>query len=157
MAEDARISTAFPRHHKTVKIQRRLGVEGCWALLCLFLWVAENRPDGNLRGMTAEDIGIAAGWTGNVGELSAVLAEVRFLDGVEGTYSVHDWSEHNPWAAKRGERIEAARAAANTRWAAGKVSDANDMRVVCGSHTDSMPPTQPNPTHSNPTHPNQNQ
>ena len=63
MADDARISTAFPRHPKTVKLQRRLGATGCGSLVCLFLWVADNRPDGDLSGMSDEDIEIAAGWS----------------------------------------------------------------------------------------------
>ena len=60
MADDARISTAFPQHPKTVKLKRRLGYEGCWALLCFWLWVADNRPAGDLSGLSAEDIEIAA-------------------------------------------------------------------------------------------------
>lgn len=44
MADDARISTALPRHPKTVMLQRRLGASGCWSLVCLFLWVADNNP-----------------------------------------------------------------------------------------------------------------
>ena len=158
MADDARISIALPRHPKTVKLQRRLGTPGCWSLVCLFLWVAENHSDGDLEGMTDEDIEIAAGWTGDVGEFTRSLAEVRFLDGPEGSYKVHDWSEHNPWAANRGRRIEAAKSAASTRWergAAGSKQIACDphatrMRTASDSHAnsnaDSMPTTQPNPT-----------
>lgn len=97
MADDARISTALPRHPKTVKLQRRLGAPGCWSLVCLFLWVADNRPDGNLRGMTSEDVEIAANWTGDSGVFAKTLAEVRFVDGSEGAYCIHDWTEHNAW------------------------------------------------------------
>lgn len=159
MAEDARISTALPRHPKTVKLQRRLGAPGCWYLVCFFLWVAENRADGDLEGMTAEDIEIAAGWSGTAGEFTGVLCEVRFLDGREGSWRVHDWAEHNPWAANRGRRVEAAKAAANRRWQREVdqdctrkecESDAPGIRVVYEPHTnsnaDSMLTTQPNPT-----------
>src|SRR5215472_7279954 len=86
MADDARISTAFPRHPKTVKLRRRLGLDGCWHLVCLFLWVAENRPDGSLEGMSHEDIEIAAGWTGEAGKFVEALVDVRFLDGQEGCF-----------------------------------------------------------------------
>lgn len=144
MAEDARISTALPRHPKTVKLHRRLGALGCWHLVCLFLWVAENRADGNLAGMSDEDVEIAAGWNGQTGEFTRTLCEVRFLDGAEGARIVHDWAEHNPWAATRDKRIAAARAAAAVRWQ-GK-NDADSMRTACGSHETAMPTTQPDPT-----------
>lgn len=151
MADDARISTALPRHPKTVKLQRRLGAPACWSLVCLFLWVAENRSDGDLSGLTAEDIEIAAGWSGTAGEFARTLSEVRFLDGEDGSLRVHDWTEHNPWAANRGRRIEAAKLAANMRWE--RRSDAVRMRVASGSQETAMPTTQPNPTPPNPTRP----
>ena len=105
MADDARISTALPRYPKTVKLQRRLGPSGCWSLICLFLWVADNRPNGDLEGMTVEDIEIAADWDGDDGVFVQTLSDVRFLDGQPGAYTVHDWQEHNPWAASQPERI----------------------------------------------------
>jgi len=98
-AADARISTALPSHPKTKKLIRRLGAEGAWALVCLFLWAASNRSDGDLSGMTDEDIELAADWGGAEGALIAELAKVRFLDGEAGTRAIHDWAEHNPWAA----------------------------------------------------------
>jgi hypothetical protein len=142
MADDARISTALPRHPKTVKLQRRLGAPGCWSLVCLFLWVAENRPEGGLEGMSCEDIEIAANWPGDTGHLVRTLAEVRFLDGQEGVYKIHDWSEHNPWAANRPRRIEKARAAASARWEGKRVAnEPNAMRMqdACEPHETAMP------------------
>lgn len=142
MADDARISTALPHHPKTVKLQRRLGPPGCWSLVCLFLWVAENRPDGNLQGMTAEDIEIAANWPGSAGDFVRTLAEVRFLDGQEGAYKIHDWAEHNPWAATRPQRAEAAKKAAAARWKSKQAAvepDAQRMRPACESHETAMP------------------
>ena len=144
MADDARISTALPRHPKTVKLQRRLGVSGCWHLVCLFLWVAENRYDGDLKDMTDEDIEIAAGWTGDIGAFTRTLIEVGFIEGDERSRSIHDWAEHNPWAAQRGKRIEAAKIAAGIRW--GCKQDANGMRGECEAHESAMLTTQPNPT-----------
>jgi hypothetical protein len=164
MADDARISTALPRHPKTVKLLRRLQERGGWALLCLFLWVADNRPDGNLEGLTGEDIEIAAGWAGEPGAFISGLATVGFLDGDDGAFRVHDWAEHNPWAANRGRRIEAARAAASIRWEraaqpnskqTAEKSHAIRMRTAYDPHAtsnaDSMPTTQPNPTQPHPT------
>jgi hypothetical protein len=98
-AADARISTSLPTHPKTKKLIRRLGPSGGWALVCLFLWVASNRSDGNLSGMTDEDIELAADWGGAEGALIGELVNLRFLDGEAGTRAIHDWAEHNPWAA----------------------------------------------------------
>lgn len=143
MADDARISTALPRHPKTVKLQRRLGSPGCWSLICLFLWVADNRPDGDLKGMTVEDIEIAANWGGDNGAFAATLSEVRFIDGQAGSYTIHDWAEHNPWAAGRPSRIAAARGAANARWAkkhdSGTDVDAHRMQPACAPHETALP------------------
>lgn len=144
MADDARISTALPRHPKTVKLQRRLEAPGCWSLVCLFLWVAENRPTGDLEGMSGEDIEIAATWPGNTGDFVRTLAEVRFLDGQEGAYKIHDWAEHNPWAANRPGRVEKARAAAGARWERKRVTSASEpnavsMQGACYEHDLAMP------------------
>jgi hypothetical protein len=157
MADDARISTALPRHPKTVKLHRRLGAPGCWGFVCLLLWVADNRYDGDLQGLTDEDLEIAAGWTGNAGEFVRVLCEVRFLEGETGSYRVHDWAEHNPWAANRNQRVEAARAAANHRWAPksqhgdGCEADAGGMHGACEPDKSAMPDS-PRTTRTTRTH-----
>jgi 5-methylcytosine-specific restriction endonuclease McrA len=116
MADDARLSTALPRHPKTVKLKRRLGEAGCWGLVCLFLWVADNRSDGDLSGLSSEDLEIAADWAGEPGLFVTTLEGVGFLDGSEGSHSIHDWQEHNPFAATRGRRVAAARQAAAVKW-----------------------------------------
>jgi hypothetical protein len=146
MADDARISTALPAHPKTRKLRKRLGVEGCWALVCLLLWVVGNRADGNLAGLSDEDIELAADWNGKAGAFVLALAEVGFLDGSADSYVVHDWQDHNPWAASRGQRVEAARKAARVRWDGACAPHADRIAESCGPHETAMPTTQPNPT-----------
>jgi len=114
MAVDARISTALPGHPKTKRIIKRLGAGAAWYLVRLFLWAAENKSDGDLTGMTNEDIEIALDWPGENGALINELVAVRFLDGSEGAFKIHDWAEHNPWA--NGADMRAAKA----RWNAVK-------------------------------------
>jgi len=109
---DARLNTGLAGHHKTKKLLRRLGPAGPWALVCLFLWTAANRSDGDLSGMSNEDIELAADWQGEPDALVPVLAEVGFLDGSAGERKIHDWAEHNPWAAGAEDRAE------SSRWAA---------------------------------------
>lgn len=95
---DARLSIGLPAHPKTKKLIRRLGPAAGWSLVCLILWARMNRPDGDLTGMSGEDIELAAEWAGENDAFVRELSSVRFLDGEEGNYSLHDWDEHQPWS-----------------------------------------------------------
>lgn len=112
MATDARISTALPSHPKTKKLARRLGPAGPLGCIYLFLWVAANRSDGDLSGLTDEDIELSVDWAGEEGAFVRGMVDVGFLEGEAGERQVHDWAEHNPWAAGAGARSE------KSRWAA---------------------------------------
>lgn len=103
-AKDARINTALPSHPKTKKLLRALGPDGGWYLVRLFLWATENRSDGDLSGMADDDIELAIDWPGDVGAFVMQLAAVGFIDGDAGGRRIHDWSEHNPWAAGAKQR-----------------------------------------------------
>ena len=116
MAADARLSTGLPSHPKTKKLIRRLGQSSAWNLVCLILWAADNRSDGDLSGMSIEDIELASDWLGEDGALVDALVAVRFLDGEENAYILHDWAEHNPWAAGSNRRREVARSNAAKKW-----------------------------------------
>ncbi len=109
MTADARISTGLPGHPKTKKLIKRTGEAGAWNLVCLFLWVASNRSDGDLSGMTEEDIELAAGWSGKDGDFVKALIAVGFIEGEQDDFRVHDWAEHNPWAAGAESRSVKAR------------------------------------------------
>lgn len=110
MNTDIRLSTGFWQHPKTRKLSRRLGLEGVRSLQILWAWTAQNRPDGDLSGMDWEDIELAADWQGD---------ERAFFDYCLGTwidenpggdgYVVHDWKEHNSWAAEADARSESSR------------------------------------------------
>lgn len=115
MSTDARLSTGLPGHPKTKKLVRRLGPAAGWSLVCLILWARSSRPDGDLSGMTAEDIELAADWAGENDALVRELASVGFLDGSEGGYQLHDWAEHQPWSAGAEARSEKAKWAALCR------------------------------------------
>lgn len=112
MATDARLSVGLASHPKTKKLIRRLGTDAAWRLVCLFLWCAANRSNGSLAGMSDEDIELTVDWAGEEGAFAATLREVGFLDGDEYFSSIHDWEEHNPWAAGSEARSEKARWAA---------------------------------------------
>lgn len=69
------------------------------SLQILWLWAAVNRPDGILSGMDWEDIELAADW---MGEERAFFDHIlgMWLDETPGGYVLHDWQEHNSWAAE---------------------------------------------------------
>lgn len=140
---DARISTGLPSHPKTRKLIRRLGPASGWSLVCLFLWTASNRHDGDLSGLSGEDIELAADWAGDPGVFIAALCEVRFLDGKDGAYTVHDWSTHNPWAAAYGKRKESAVHAARMRWASESHAEVSKPQCPIPNHTYTKPNPKP--------------
>jgi len=128
MNTDARISVALPAHPKTKKLIRRGGQAAAWNLVCLFLWVSQSKPSGDLSGMTDEDIEIAAGWEGEEGKFVRLLSDVGFLDGHTNDYAVHDWEQHNPWAAGAERRSENSRVAARKRWGIAESSEKQPER-----------------------------
>ena len=109
MNTDIRISVDFWMHPKTGRLIREAGLEGVRSLQILWSWVARNRPDGVLSGMDADDIEFAADWRGAYGVLYGVLTAYKWVDVVDGVCVIHDWHQHNPWAAEVGDRSDAAR------------------------------------------------
>lgn len=113
---DARLRTSFATHPKTTKLIRRCGPGGAWGLVCLVLHAREYCSDGDLSGMTDEDIEIAAQWPADrAGELVRALVDIRFLDGSVCEYRLHDWADHQPWAVGSDDRSERATWAALVR------------------------------------------
>ena len=109
MNTDFRVAVDFFAHHKARKLKKRLGADGLMALLQLWAYAAKLRADGDLSGMTVEDIELASGWDGTEGALVAVLVEVGFLDQNGEAYALHDWLENNSWAAGADARSDASR------------------------------------------------
>lgn len=131
-AKDCRIAVGFITHPKIVKLRRRLGADGVLSLIALWAWTAGNKPSGSLAGVSDEDLEICAAWPGAPGSLIAELTELRLLDGEEGERSIHDWQEHNSWAAGAEMRSQKARKAALAKHG----SDAESMQ---GANTEQAP------------------
>jgi len=106
MNTDIRLSVEFWDHPKTLKLQRRLGLEAVVSLQRLWMRAAKNRPEGSLTGMDAEDIELAARWSGDVGAFTSALVDLRWLDQDGASYHIHDWAEHNAWAATADDRSD---------------------------------------------------
>ncbi len=122
MNTDIRLKVTFPRHPKIIKLKRHLGT---WEpIINLWLWAAENRPDGNLSGLDPEDIAIAADYQEDAKVLIETLVSLKLLDAnayanadaTHVSYALHGWSEHNAFAAKADIRSEKARESARIRW-----------------------------------------
>lgn len=109
MNTDFRVAVDFFSHHKARKLKKRLGADGVMALLQLWAYAAKLRTDGDLSGMSVEDIELAAYWDGEDGALVTALHEVGFLDLDEASYTLHDWLENNAWAAGAESRSDASR------------------------------------------------
>jgi hypothetical protein len=111
-------------------------------LVCLFLWVGEERWTGDLSGLSDDDLEEEADWDGERGALVAALIEVGFIDGSPMARSIHDWAEHNPYASGKGQRIEKAKEAANARWS----KHATSMPLASSSIAHEQCPPTPTPT-----------
>ena len=113
MNTDFHIQLSFFTHPKRRKLEKRLGKGACFCLIELWSFTAFNKPDGILANMTTEDIEIAADWNGEDGVFVSTLIDVRFLDRDAGTYLIHDWRDHNPYATGALDRSrQSARASA---------------------------------------------
>jgi len=110
-------------HPKTRKAALRLGipkVQLIGHLFCLWWWVIDYAPDGDITCFDAEDIALAAEWDGEPEAFMVALIECRFGDGAgfleraeDGRLLIHDWWEYAgkliarrqaDAARKRGER-----------------------------------------------------
>jgi len=110
MSADVRLTMELLQHPKFRKVVRALGADGGLAFITLIAWAGANRPSGDLAGLSDEDLELAVDWRGAPDKLVQVLAAVGFLDGQEMERRLHDWAEHQPWAA--GSPIRSAKA----RW-----------------------------------------
>ena len=101
MNTDFRLNVNYVDHPKLVILRNELGVEAQVSHLRLLQYTAVNKPSGFLTGVSDRFIESAAGWKGTPGAFVASLTsnDIRLLDVVDGGYYIHDWAEHNAWAA----------------------------------------------------------
>lgn len=137
--EDFRMYTSWRRHRKYRRLRRELGGDGVLAIEALWAYAADMRPDGDLSGMSADDLADEAGWPGDPARLMAVLtsSEVRLVDGEPGSWRIHDWAEHQPYVVNHGKRVTKARRAAEARWA--DYQNPNESNGQCSEHPAGMP------------------
>lgn len=153
MNTDIRLLLSFRSHPKTKKLRLKLGEAGPLGFIYLLMFAAESKPDGVLDGMDKLDVAIAADYREDPDEFVDALVAFRLLDFDGETYSIHDWTENNPYAAGASDRRKHARKAAEARWKKekGRTIDpptkkqtltsknhAPSMPEQCGEHANSM-------------------
>jgi hypothetical protein len=113
MNTDIRINVSLFRHPKAIKLRRRLGADGVIALIELWCWAAQYRPNGVLHDMTEEDIELAAQWPNESltdrSTFVTTLLELRWVNLDNGVYSLHDWVDHNGYASCANDRSDKSR------------------------------------------------
>jgi hypothetical protein len=115
--QDFRLRVGALSHPKIKKLKRTLGAEGVLAWIALLAHAASYHVDGCLHITCSGDLAIAADWDGPEAELWDALIGLRLLDKDPHTgLVIHDWTDHNPWAAEALKRSEAARKANEVRW-----------------------------------------
>lgn len=108
MNTDIRIHVGFWQHPKTKRLIRDIGLEGVRSLQILWCWVAQHRCDGNISDLDCDDIEAAADWNGPSGDFYMAIKD-RWLEEVNDELFIHDWTDHNSWAADAGERSDVSR------------------------------------------------
>ena len=116
MNSDIRLCVGWNRHPKIVKLRRKLGADGVLGIVALWTFAGEQRTDGVLHGMDADDIAIAADYAGDSSAFVEVLTELRLLDRHGNDWEIHDWKANNPWAFGFQARSEKAKKAIQARW-----------------------------------------
>ena len=100
MNTDIRIDVGFLDHLKTVKLERRLGVDGVKSLVALWLWSAQNKPSGDLSDYSIEDIASYSSWKGKPEIFMEALVDLEWIDEESGKSKIHNWHKHQPHLKK---------------------------------------------------------
>lgn len=142
MNTDIRIKVTFPTHPKTLRLIELAGKMAPWNLVQLWIFASQNRPKGVLSGMSEKDICKAAGWDKDPAVFIGALVNCGYQGGQgylkmskKNIFSLHDWSEHNPYCFKSPQRVAAAKKGASARWQKKK----SPAGLQCGSHKTALP------------------
>lgn len=116
--QDLRLPKGFHRELRFMRMVRRFGGDGAYAVFLLWSWAAENCPTtGRLERMGVEDLHEVCCVRKDADGFIELLIEEEFLArGEDGIFYLPNWREEQPHVAQAEERQEASRAAANKRW-----------------------------------------
>lgn len=91
-----RMEASFRDHPKVKKLARRLEcslAEARGFVAGLWCWICDASPDGNLSSYDAEDLAIAADWSGDPEVFRAALVATGLIDETPDGAHLHDWME----------------------------------------------------------------
>lgn len=155
------LHTNLPRHRKSIRLGIELKDKRAWAYMAqLWLWCAENNPDGVFEGHDCAVIAEAAGWEGDPAVFIDAAAKAGFLSACPNGWVCHGWSER---AAAHVAKLERDAARQRERYAkiskrfaekkeVSEVSPPENARRKDGPHADvagnsnSNPNPNPNPS-----------
>jgi hypothetical protein len=132
----------FNKSRKYKRLKRKLGGDGIAALIDLFLYAGEARPDGFLTELTDVDIVDETNWAGDPQELIKALKSSGWLTYIKerNCYYIDDFIENQPHLQPSAVKMrkERGKKAADTRWGGSKDED------------DPGPETEPEPESTKP-------
>jgi hypothetical protein len=92
-----KIDTSITSHYKFKRLCRLLQITPINALgllASLWMWTLNNREEGNLGDLTADDLADLLDWPCGATSLLDALLECKFLDRVGSDLVLHDWCTH---------------------------------------------------------------
>lgn len=109
MSEWIESHTSLPRHRKTKRLAKQLGISIPMAvgyLHMLWYYVADFAPGGSLEGHSVGDIANGCDWQEDPEEFVEALLVAEWLDRDGDTILVHDWQDYNRLYRQRQKNAE---------------------------------------------------
>lgn len=128
-----RLMTSFWKNRKTLRLRAKIGDSAYWVVPRLWCYAAENQPDGDFSGYSAEELSMLVEYLGDAQAMLEALLQAGFMGE---NMHLHDWKEHNSYHEVYSKRAEKA---ASARW--GKPSEdkkGNERKGKEGSNATSM-------------------
>lgn len=92
-----KVQTSLREHRKISRLARALGIGHAAAighLVHLWLYAADQSPDGDLSDFDDAEIAYAAAWEGETSKIVGALRTCGLLDVTEDRKALHDWHEY---------------------------------------------------------------
>jgi hypothetical protein len=137
MNTDIRVDVGFLDHWKTETLISECGADSVLSLIRIWIFAAQNKPTGRLFGIKSTMIERVAKWRGEGGKLLNCLTDLRFIEqDADGVWCLHDWEEHNPYAAHAEWRKERAKKANSARWKGRVATKKDEEKTLQGCYKD---------------------
>lgn len=144
---DLRLPKNFHRELRFIRLIRKYGGDGVYAVLLLWSWAADNCPaTGRLDKMERRDIHTVCRVTDSREDfINDLMAEEFLAQDTNEVFYLPNWREEQPHVSQAEERSEAAREKARKRWGATadvekkQSADAAALPKQCSSNAAALP------------------